>query len=111
MKPHEDPMMTAKREAKEEIGVEINLLDLIRIYPTDRGDDATGLGFVFRGEIVEGEVTPDGFEITGFHYFSTSELEKLIEENKLYKPEYNIPAIRDWIDGKSYSTEVINEIC
>ncbi|MCR4326578.1 MAG: NUDIX hydrolase, partial [Candidatus Roizmanbacteria bacterium] len=41
---HEDPIKAALREVREEIGVEVNLIDLIGIYTADRGDNATGIG-------------------------------------------------------------------
>ena len=55
MEAHENPIMGALREAREEIGVEIELIDLIGIYTVDRGDTSSSMGFVFRGKISQGK--------------------------------------------------------
>lgn len=41
MEPHEDPKRTAEREVREEIGVEVKLLNIVGIYAIDRGDNTT----------------------------------------------------------------------
>jgi len=110
MKAHEDPIMTAQRETEEEIGVEVGLKDLVGIYTVDRGDSASGIGFVFRGQIISGEITPRENEIIDFRFFSPSEIKNLIATDKLYKPEYNLAGIQDWIDGKSFGLEVIKSL-
>lgn len=107
MEAHEDPIMTAQREVGEEIGVEIKLKDLVGIYTVDRGDSATGVGFVFRGQIISGEIMPREDEIMDFRFFSPDEIEELIKADMLYKPEYNLAGIQDWIEGRSFVLEVI----
>src|SRR5688572_6369512 len=74
MDAHEDPQMTAKREAKEEIGAEVGLKDLIGVYTVDRGDSTTGLGFIFRGQIISGEITLQEDEIIDSRFFSPEEI-------------------------------------
>ena len=110
MEPHEDPMMTAVREVKEEIGCNTDLTHLVGIYTIDRGDSATSVGFVFKGKIASEKIISDNKEIVSFGYFSISELYEIISENKLYKPEFNKSAIRDWINGKEYSLDVVDKI-
>lgn len=107
MEAHEDPMMAAKREAEEEIGVSVELKDVVGIYIVDRGDNAAGIGFVFRGEIISGAITPKKGEIMDFRFFTPNEIEELIEADMLYKPEYSLVGIRDWIEGKSFALELI----
>lgn len=58
MLAHENPITCALREGREEIGAEIELIDLIGIYTTDRGDTTSGIGFVFRGKI-QGKIEPE----------------------------------------------------
>jgi len=111
MEGHEDPITAALREVKEEIGIEAELIDLIGIYTIDRGDNATGIGFVFRGKIVSGQITPKQNEIKSFRFFTLEGIEDLIKENMLYKPEYNLSSIKDWLEGKSYSLEMIKRLC
>ncbi|MFH1971372.1 MAG: NUDIX hydrolase [Patescibacteria group bacterium] len=110
MEAHEDPMMTARRETEEEIGVSVELKDVVGIYTVDRGDSAAGIGFVFRGQIASGEITPREDEIMDFSFFSPDEIEELIKTDMLYKPEYNLSGIQDWIEGKSFALEVIKAL-
>jgi len=110
MEPHEDPMMTARRETREEVDIEVKLTDLVGIYSVDRDNNATGIGFVFRGKVVSGQITPRQDEIMNFRFFSPTEIEDLITSDMLYTPEYNLDGIRDWIEGKSYPLEVIKHL-
>lgn len=107
MHPHEDPRMTAIRETKEEIGVEVELTDLVGIYTADRGDNKSGLAFVFRAKIIDGKISPAKDEISDYNFFTPEEIEQLIKEDKLYKPEYNIVSIRDWLNGNSFPLDVV----
>jgi len=110
MKPHEDPITTALRETREEIDVGIKLINLVGIYTVDKGNNATGIGFVFRGKITSGKITPKRGEITDFKFFSSQEIERLIKSNMLYKPEYNLISIRDYLAGQSFPLEVISRL-
>lgn len=107
MEPHEDPIMIAVREAKEEIGVGVELTDLIGVYTVDRGDKASGIGFAFRGKIISGQITLQEEEIKDYRFFSLSEIASLVAKDLLYKPEYNLNCIRDWADGESYPLEAV----
>lgn len=112
MDSHEDPIMTAKREVREEIGVGVELIDIIGIYTVIQEDDEkgkTGLGFAFRGRVNINEITP-GDEIADYGFFPATEVRKLLNTNKLYKPEYNIPAINDWFKDKSFSLKVVRSL-
>ena len=110
MHPHENPIETAKRETKEEIGVEVNLIDLVGINTVDRGDEATGIGFTFRGEILSGEIRVRDGEITDYRFFTPEEVKILMETDMFYKPEYNKLAIEDWLKGESYPLDVIKRL-
>ncbi len=107
---HEDPLMAAIREVKEEIGVDVKLQNIIGIYSIDRGNCASGLGFTFRGRVISGKFGTDGIENDNWQYFQESELTDLIEQGKLYKPEYNYRAIIDWMDRKSYPLDVVKPL-
>lgn len=110
MHANEDPIMTAKREVLEEIGVKVKLIDLVGVYTSPRGINATGLTFVFRGKISSGSIILKEDEIKGYKFFTTQEIQQLIEEKQLYKPEYNIPCVEDWLKGKSYNISVVNPL-
>lgn len=106
MFPNENPFNTAIREIREEIGVEVELINLIGIYTVFRGENASGIGFVFRGRI-SGEIVPRVGEIISYRYVDKKQLDEIITNNELYKPEYNISAINDWRNGLSYPLDVI----
>jgi ADP-ribose pyrophosphatase len=108
--PFEDPLMCAKRETKEEIGVSIELQRLVGVYTVKGGKNALGMAYVFAGTITEGEITPAKGEIMNYRFFSRKELKELIKSDELYKPEYNIPSIRDWLSGKNYPLEGIRPL-
>ena len=110
MESHEDPIMAALRETKEEIGVGLELTVLVGVYTVDRGDNASGIGFVFRGRIVSGEITPLEGEIKDYRFFFPSEIEELIAQDMLYKPEYNLSGIQDWLSGRSYPLDAIKRL-
>lgn len=107
---HESPIDTALRETKEEIDVDVELLDVLGIYPTDKGDSSSGIAFVFRARIIAGEIRPNPDEISDYRFFSASEIESLITENMLYKPEYNLQCIEDWLEKRSYPLEIIRPL-
>ena len=110
MKPYEDSTMTALREAREEIGVKVELIDLIGIYTVNRGANASGISFNFRGKILGGEIKTAKDEIMNYRYFAPEEIQTLIEKKMLYKPEYNIPSIKDWVRGCSYPLDVVKTV-
>src|SRR3990172_7782677 len=108
MVAHENPLTTAIREAKEETGFDVELKNLIGIYTVDRGE-ITGIGFVFRDKIIGGsarlEVSDD--KVMEYKYFTDSEIDDLINNALIFRPnEYNLQAIKDWRDGKSFSLGV-----
>jgi len=103
----ESPIEAALRETKEETGLEVELIDLMGVYTVPRGPSTTSIGFVFRGKIVGGEMALRNGEIKNYKYFTKEELEELIRNNQLYKPEFNIPLIEDRQAGKSYPLEII----
>lgn len=110
MEAHENPLATAQRETREEIGVDVSVLDLIGVYTVDRGDRATGIGFVFRGEILPGKNMIKDREIEDIQYFTPQEVEQLIADGMIYKPEYNLSAIKDWRNGISYPLDVLKPL-
>lgn len=107
---HENPVMGALREAREEIGVEVQLIDLVGIYTIDRGSKELGIGFAFRGLITLGDMVLGKGEITDARYFTPDEIRELIATDMLYKPEYNLTSINDWLHGQSYPLEVVQPI-
>lgn len=107
---HEDPIDTVIRETREEIGVGIELVNMVGIYTADRGDSRSGIAFVFRAKIKSGEVRPREGEIADYRFFAPDEIKQLIVEGNLYKPEYNLSGIKDWLDARSYPLDVVKRL-
>jgi len=110
LEPHEDPLAAALREVQEELNVDIELKDMLGIYTVDRGDNNSGIGFVFRGKIISGTPSPKEGEIKDFRYFTSQEIETLILNDLLYKPEYNLDGIKDWLKGRSFPLDVVKQL-
>lgn len=110
LESHEDPIMCAKREVREEIGIEVEITSLVGIYTADRGDSASGLAFVFKGRIKEGEFRLAKGEIMDCRFFTSKEIRELATKGELYKPEYNLSSLRDWESGCSFPIEAIRSV-
>lgn len=110
LEAHEDPTEGAIRECLEETGLLINIVDMIGIYTIDRGNSNTGIGFVYRAKVKSGTIKTREGEIMDFGYFTWNEIQAMVNENKIYKPEYNAPCFRDWLAGKSFPADVVKKI-
>lgn len=110
MVAHEVPIDTAKKKTKKELGVDVYLHNLIGIYTTDRGDKASGVGFAFRGRLVSKNISVKKDEISAYKYFTVEGVETLIEDGQIYKPEYVLPVLKDWIKGVSYPLKLIKPL-
>jgi hypothetical protein len=42
-----------------------------------------------------------------YRFFTPAEVQDLIKKDLIYKPEYALPTIEDWLNGHSYPLEVI----
>jgi len=79
--PGESPRAAAIREAREEIGVDIELGDVItamggREYEVEyaNGDRTAYVTVVFDGRITGGELVPDGVEVLEARWFAAADL-------------------------------------
>ena len=102
----EDPETALKREIREEIGVEIELAYLIGVYVVKQ-EFKTGIAFVYRAIISNGTIQLNKKEISDFIYLNKIGIARLIDKNLLYKAAYNIPALSDFENKKSYPKEVV----
>ena len=59
------------------------------------------------GQVVEGEIRPAKGEIADCRYFTPVEVQELIEKDLLYKPEYNLSGVDDWLNQQSYPLDVV----
>lgn len=102
----------AVRECQEEAGVKVNLTNLLGCYIAQR-PGKTRIQFNFLAEIIEGEPnSADKKEqksrdedISELKWFSKEELTEMNPDEFISKRAY--AAIRDWVEGKSYSLDTI----
>lgn len=101
LKAHEDPLTAIVREVKEETDLDINITNLIGIYTCDRGDNKTGIGFVFQGIFLgKGEININKSEINDYKFFTFEEIKELLKKDLIYKPDdYNRSALNDFFAG------------
>jgi len=79
--PGESPQEAALRESKEEIGVDVELGDIVcalggREYEVEyaNGDRSAYVTVVFDGRITGGELVPDGVEVLEARWFAAADL-------------------------------------
>jgi 8-oxo-dGTP pyrophosphatase MutT (NUDIX family) len=84
MEPGERAVDAVVREVQEEIGLEIEPLELIGVYSApeyafaySNGDWVQPVGMLFACRIVGGELELDQDEVLGAHYFGPDELPKM----------------------------------
>ena len=65
---------------------------------------------MFRGRITQGEIKLGEGEISQARFFTQDEIKHLIAKDMLYKPEYNLTGIEDWLRGQSYPLEVVRPL-
>ncbi|MBL8134931.1 MAG: NUDIX domain-containing protein [Anaerolineae bacterium] len=83
----EDPLSSARREIKEETGLDVPVLELRAIYNIDAGGQSGIILFVFTGQASSREVLAQSAEGT-LHWIPMSELGKydLVEDLPLILP-------------------------
>lgn len=79
--PGESPREAAMRESREEIGVEVELGDIVcalggREYEVEyeNGDRTAYVTVVYEGRVAAGELRPDGVEVLEARWFAEAEL-------------------------------------
>jgi ADP-ribose pyrophosphatase YjhB (NUDIX family) len=110
LEAHETVLNAAVREAREETGLGVELVDLVGIYTADKGSTNTGMSFVFRARAVSGTITLPPEEILSAKYFTQAEIAALAEKKLLYRPEYNLPCYVDWTLGRSFLLELVRPL-
>lgn len=73
---NEHPELTAKREMKEELGVDVELTGFIGIYTDqypDQGDMEHTLNIIYSGKIIQGELHPAD-DVDACQWFSLEQL-------------------------------------
>lgn len=104
----ESIVQAAKRETREETGLEIEPIDLVGVY-TIQEPELLKAAFVFRGMVVGGELKPVTEEAVELRWLTREELQAIVKNNLLYKPEYNRRVIADYFAGESHPLALLKE--
>jgi len=84
VEPGENPREAARREVREEVGLDVELVELLDVvggpdftltYPN--GDRVAYISSVFRGLWRSGQLRPDGDEVSDAQWFTRSELTRV----------------------------------
>jgi 8-oxo-dGTP diphosphatase len=78
----ETPQQTAIREAKEELGLEVELVHNEPLHKS-LNDDGTRELISFLAKVVSGELKPQETELLGAKWLSVQAVQKLLSEGKL----------------------------
>ena len=96
----------AKREAREEMNIDIHILSVLGVY-TGRGKDHY-INFIFLGKIANGEPTANQNEINNVDWYSMEEILKM-PENTILNPKKLKKAIAAYKSGRQWPLDVIQE--
>ncbi|MDX9893432.1 MAG: NUDIX domain-containing protein [Patescibacteria group bacterium] len=101
----------AKREAKEETGLEIKITGLLGIYSLIKHQDGKiyhAVKFIFAAEALTNDIKFDPEELIAVKWFSLDEIKKLKAE-RILRDHDIINEIQDYLDGKIYPTEIVDK--
>lgn len=120
---NEEPEMAAIREAKEELGLDVRLDELIGVWHYYTEDDihavAFGdenksadkahmhIGYAYRGTILGGTYTMQKEEIQNFGFFTEEQFKLLLSEKKIKTPQYNAIGYDLWRKGIHHPLNVV----
>lgn len=96
--PRESIFDGAKREAKEECGLDVELKHICHIVDKERGDDNL-VGIVFSGAPASSEISFDEEEILDARWFSYEEILAMKERGELRDPVFVLGSIENLRNG------------
>lgn len=112
---NEEPEVAALREAKEELGLDVRLDQLLGVwhYYDKVNHDATEdhvhmhVGYAFTGTILGGTFVPQEAEIQNFGFFTPDEVETIHQAGLLKTPQYNYVGFKLWKEGTRHPLNVL----
>lgn len=122
---NEEPEMAALREAKEELGLDIRLDELIGVWhyytDDDKGavaydKDVNGttvdkahmhIGYSYRGTILDGTFRMQADEIQNYGFFTPEDVEKMYHDGSLKTPQYSYVGFKLWKKGTKHPLTVL----
>lgn len=122
---NEEPEMAALREAKEELGLNVRLDELIGVwhYYADDDKDAVAygkepavptpnkahmhIGYAYRGTILDGTFKMQEDEIQNYGFFTPSDIEQMYKDGKLKTPQYNYVGFKLWENGTKHPLSIV----
>ncbi len=112
---NEEPEVAALREAKEELGLDIRLDELLGVwhyYAEDgpkKSDEKTHMhvGYSYTGTILGGTYTMQKEEIQNYGFFTPTQIEDMHRNGILKTPQYNYVGYKLWQAGTRHPLNVI----
>ncbi len=123
---NEEPEAAALREAKEELGLDIRLDELIGVwhYYAEDSKDAVAygkttpsnkevdkahmhIGYSYRGTILGGTFKMQEDEIQNWGFFTPAEIEQMYRDGKVKTPQYNYRGFQLWLAGERHPRSLI----
>lgn len=122
---HESFEQAAKREAKEELDLDITVTDIIGIWKyyafdadhpeesnpfKNDGDEKPKLhiGVAYRGKISGGTFTMQPEEVQNFGFFTSDQVDRMYEEGQIKVPQYNYTAIQAWRNNERSPLSIVH---
>lgn len=123
---NEEPEAAAIREAKEELGLDIQLDELIGVWHYYEQDSKEAvaygktsasennvdkahmhIGYSYRGTILSGTFKIQEDEIQNWGFFAPAEIEQMHLDGKIKTPQYNYKGFKLWQDGARHPRSII----
>ena len=121
---NEEPEIAAIREAKEEMGLDVRLDELIGVWHYYAEDDKDAvaygkettnhadkahmhIGYAYRGTILGGTYEMQKEEVQNWGFFTPEEIEKMYVDGKLKTPQYNYVGFKLWQAGVRHPLTIV----